>query len=158
MGNDHHINDWSARSKVTYPPCSTPAICTHACVIFAILSPQFADVVGEHIHTVKPVHRGDTIYRAGEPAYHRLLIVRSGSVKITLAYCGGREVTYNYRLPCDILGLDGLHADTQIPTIVALETIQLWLSALLIERAYSERDVYLPPAHLKITDGCFQHG
>lgn len=122
MGNDSENKDLSIRLKVAQAPCLTCHLRSR-CVISAIPL-HHLDNVREHVRTLKPVERGDTIYRAGEPA-HRLLIVHAGSARTSMAWSGGREIICDYHLSGDSLGLDGFYAGIQATTSVALETTQL---------------------------------
>ncbi|AOU99087.1 hypothetical protein BI364_15080 [Acidihalobacter yilgarnensis] len=122
MGDDGHSNDWLVRRKTMLASCTSCHLRAR-CVIAAIPT-QHLDAIGHHVHALRPVHRGDTIYRAGEPV-RRLLIVHAGSVRTSLAWRGGREIICDYHLPGDTLGLEELHASTYVTTSVALESTQL---------------------------------
>jgi len=68
----------------------------------------------------RPVHRGEHLFRAGEP-FQSIYAVRSGSVKTyTVSEDGGEQVT-GFHLPGELFGLDAINAGRHPCSAVALE-------------------------------------
>src|SRR4030067_1823244 len=68
----------------------------------------------------RPVHRGEHLFRAGEP-FQSIYAVRSGSVKTyTVSEDGGEQVT-GFHLPGELFGLDAINAGRHPCSAIALE-------------------------------------
>lgn len=121
MGESSLTSDWLAR-RADLAPCPNCHLRSR-CLISAI-EPQHLEAVSGHIKVLKPLRRGDVIYRAGAPT-RNLFIVHAGAAKTSLNWHGGHEIICDYHLPGDTLGLDGLHTGLHTTTSVALETTHL---------------------------------
>ncbi len=65
--------------------------------------------------------RGDHIFRAGDVA-ESIYVISSGSVKSYMIMEDGEEQVLSFYQAGDVLGLDGMGADSYISSMVALET------------------------------------
>lgn len=65
--------------------------------------------------------RGDHIFRAGDDS-EVIYVISSGSVKSYLIMEDGEEQVLDFYLAGDVLGLDGMGADSHISSTVALES------------------------------------
>lgn len=69
----------------------------------------------------KPLQKGEYLYRAQDP-FDSVFAIRSGAVKaVSISETGDEQVTGFY-LPGEVVGLDGLAADTYTNSVIALET------------------------------------
>jgi len=69
----------------------------------------------------KPLQKGEYLYRAQDP-FDSVYAIRSGAVKaVSISETGDEQVTGFY-LPGEVVGLDGIAADTYINSVIALET------------------------------------
>lgn len=69
----------------------------------------------------KPLQKGEYLYRAQDP-FNSVFAIRSGAVKaVSISETGDEQVTGFY-LPGEVVGLDGLAADTYTNSVIALET------------------------------------
>ena len=73
---------------------------------------------------VRPLHKGDVLFRAGEPL-NSLYAVRSGCLKLYISSDEGEDQIIGFYLPGEILGLDGVESDNHTCTAIALETSTL---------------------------------
>jgi CRP/FNR family transcriptional regulator, anaerobic regulatory protein len=72
-----------------------------------------------HIHQIGPLHRGEYLFRTGNPS-NELLIVQSGCFKLYGVDTIGREYIPGFRLPGDVLGLHGFKSGLQRYNAIAL--------------------------------------
>jgi CRP/FNR family transcriptional regulator len=70
------------------------------------------------------LHKGDSLYRAGEP-FTALFAIRIGSLKTTVLAEDGREQVSGYHMLGDIVGLDGIGTDVHGCQAVALEDTEV---------------------------------
>ncbi len=70
------------------------------------------------------LHKGDSLYRAGEP-FAALFAIRIGSLKTTVLAEDGREQVSGYHMLGDIVGLDGIGTDVHGCQAVALEDTEV---------------------------------
>lgn len=78
----------------------------------------------------KVYQRGDHIFRTGDTA-DAIYVISSGSVKSYMIMEDGEEQVLNFYLAGDVLGLDGMGADSFIASTVALETTTICKLPLL---------------------------
>jgi len=64
--------------------------------------------------------RGDSVFRQGQP-FDALYVVRSGAVRVALGDADGGQQVLGFRLPGEILGVDGMLDDTHRTDATALE-------------------------------------
>ncbi len=79
------------------------------------------------------VRRGEYLYRYGAP-FVTLFRIRAGSFKSVLLTEDGREQVTGFHMGGDVLGLDGIGADTYTGDAIALEDSEV------VEIAFSELD------------------
>jgi len=70
------------------------------------------------------MHKGDTLFRAGEK-FTALYAIRSGSCKTVLPGEDGHYQVAGYHMAGDVLGTDGIAADTHDCEAVALEDMEV---------------------------------
>ena len=70
------------------------------------------------------LHKGDTLYRAGDP-FAALYAIRLGSLKTTVLAEDGREQVSGYHMLGDIIGLDGIATERHGCQAVALEDTEV---------------------------------
>ena len=79
------------------------------------------DQLNKIIQRGRPLHKGEYLYRAGDP-FTTVYAIRSGAVKaLTISDSGNEQVTGFY-LPGEVVGLDGLANNTHTNSVIALET------------------------------------
>ena len=66
--------------------------------------------------------KGEAIYHAGSP-FRGMIALRSGSAKLISFDANGNELIVDFILPGEVLGFDGLAAQTYNCTAIALETV-----------------------------------
>ena len=71
----------------------------------------------------RPMQRGDTLYRSGDP-FNALYAVKSGTMKTIMITPDGEEQIVGFHMPGELLGFDGLH-DVHSCTAVAIERTSL---------------------------------
>jgi len=72
----------------------------------------------------KPLHKGDSLFRAGE-VFRNLYAVRTGCIKLSTSSEQGDEQILGFYLPGEIVGLDGIENHRHNCTAIALETSSL---------------------------------
>lgn len=77
--------------------------------------------LGECMRPTAPLHKGDYLYRAGDPA-DGCFIVRSGVFKSFAVNTGGEEYVTGFYYPGEVLGLPGLARGVEEESAVAIET------------------------------------
>ena len=104
-----------ARFKVACQNCSLFQLC-----LPVGLDRGDLELLDRIIKRRRPVHRGEHLFRAGEP-FQSIYAVRSGSVKTyTVSEDGGEQVT-GFHLPGELFGLDAINAGRHPCSAVALE-------------------------------------
>jgi len=66
------------------------------------------------------IHRGDALYRAGDP-FRSIYAIKAGSFKTVVVLSDGREQIIGFQLVGDPLGMDGLSHEHHIYDAIALE-------------------------------------
>ena len=79
------------------------------------------DQVDEVILRNQPLHKGDYLYRIGDP-FSSIYAIRAGCVKSVRLTEEGEEQITGFYLPGEILGMDGLNEDHYSNSAIALET------------------------------------
>jgi len=79
------------------------------------------DLLDRIIQRSKPLHKGDYLYREGDP-FRSVYAVRAGTMKAYRTTDDGREQVTGFYLPGEILGLDGISEETHASSARALET------------------------------------
>lgn len=79
------------------------------------------DQLNQIVQRGRPLHRGEHLYRAGEP-FGSLFAIRSGAVKASTLNEQGEEQVTGFYLPGELVGLDGIAENRYTNTVVALET------------------------------------
>lgn len=69
----------------------------------------------------RPLHKGDYIYRAGDP-FTSVYAIRSGTIKAINITNDGQEQVTGFYLPGEIVGMDGIATNTYTNSAIALET------------------------------------
>jgi CRP/FNR family transcriptional regulator len=77
--------------------------------------------VDELVLTRKRVHRGDHLFRAGDP-FDALYAIRSGFFKSSAETESGRTQVTGFPMAGDLAGMDGLGSGTHVQHLVALDT------------------------------------
>jgi CRP/FNR family transcriptional regulator len=91
--------------------------------------------------TLRTVHEGEVLFRAGEPA-HRLYAVRQGLLKTVHLDADGEEQILAINVPGEVLGLEALSMGTYACDVIAVQPVvccELPL-ALVRERGARMRD------------------
>jgi CRP/FNR family transcriptional regulator len=104
------------RNKVSCEAC----IVSHKCLGYDTekgVSCLFGGNMGDH----QLLHRGEYLYRAGEP-FQALYMIRSGVIKTYFISEDGEEQILGFHLPGEIIGYDGI-AESEFPSnATALDT------------------------------------
>lgn len=113
------------RQATPRPLSGSPSNC-HTCGIkrlclpFSLLEEDMAELESIIRHN-PPMHRGDYLFRAGEPM-SQIFAVRCGTLKTYLLNQDGTEQITGFHLPGELLGLDALGSDCYPSYAMALET------------------------------------
>lgn len=106
----------AVESPVNCHSCSISRLC----LPFGLQDTDIARLEGI-VKRNPPLHKGDYLFRAGEPM-RQVFAMRSGSLKtFLLAQEGGEQIT-GFHLPGELLGLDALGTECYLSYAVALET------------------------------------
>lgn len=102
------------------------AIHCHNCSISQLCIPftlneQELDQLDDIIERKKPIHKGDELYKAGEPL-KALYAVRSGTIKSYTITEQGEEQITGFHLAGDLVGFDAINTDEHQSFAEALET------------------------------------
>lgn len=108
-----------AKIRATCENCNLSEIC-----LPRGLNKQDLERLDDVVKRSKPLHKGDVLFRAGDPL-SSLYAVRSGSFKLTILPGQGEEQVIGFYLPGEIMGLDGIETHSHSCTAVALETSTL---------------------------------
>jgi CRP/FNR family transcriptional regulator len=73
---------------------------------------------------IRVIGRGQHLYRAGDP-FDMLYVVRSGTLKVSIAAEDGEEQITGFHFPGEITGLDGIDTQHYRSSAVALETASI---------------------------------
>ncbi len=115
----------SATTGVGYAKPSLEVLsCRNCDVIGRCLVKQMTITHGHSYQVVKNKKvylRGEHIFRAGDDT-EAIYVISSGSVKSYMIMKDGEEQVLNFYLAGDVLGLDGMGADSYISSTVALES------------------------------------
>ena len=107
-----------AKLQVTCQNCSLIDLC-----IPRGLSQKDVERIGNIVGRRKSLAKGDYLYRQGDK-FRGILAIKSGTAKLTAMDFGGNEFLTGYLLPGELLGFDGLAADSHSYSAVALETLE----------------------------------
>jgi len=77
--------------------------------------------LGECMHPTAPQHKGEYLYRSGDPA-NGCYIVRSGVYKTFAINAGGEEYVTGFFYPGEVLGLPGLARGSHEESAIAIDT------------------------------------
>lgn len=105
---------------------------SHLCLPVALNKTEI-ESLDDIIERKKPLHKGDTVVRAGEP-FTSLFAVRTGSFKSFVTNAEGEEQITGFHFPGDIIGFDALRANQHQSYTQALET------AMVCELPYDTLD------------------
>jgi len=72
----------------------------------------------------RPLHKGDYIYRAGDP-FTSVYAVRTGTIKAISITNDGQEQVTGFYLPGEIVGMDGIAINSYSNSAIALETTSI---------------------------------
>lgn len=102
------------------------AIHCHNCSISQLCIPftlndQELDQLDDIIERKKPIHKGDELFKAGEPL-KSLFAVRSGTIKTYTITEQGEEQITAFHLAGDLVGFDAINTDMHQSFAEALET------------------------------------
>lgn len=90
------------------------------CIPFT-LSTNELDKLDSIIERKRPIQKGDLLFQSGQPL-RSLFAIRSGSIKSYTITESGEEQITAFHLAGDVVGFDGIHADTHQSFAQALET------------------------------------
>jgi len=76
------------------------------------------------VATRRAVHRGDTLFRRGDP-FQAVYAVRTGFFKTRVSSEDGRDQVTGFQMAGELLGLDGISTDLHTCDAVALEDSQV---------------------------------
>ncbi|VVE36171.1 Transcriptional activator protein Anr [Pandoraea eparura] len=112
--------DAASRALIAHPAsqCGT-CVLRHLCVA-STLNDNEAARLKSVVRTWRMVRQGHALYRAGD-AFQSLYAVRSGSFKTVAQHSLGRQYVSGFSLPGDLLGLDGIVAESHPCDAFALE-------------------------------------
>jgi CRP/FNR family transcriptional regulator len=96
--------------------CPTRAYC-----LGAGLDARRLAALGACVRTSAPIGKGDYLYRAGEAATG-CLIVRSGTVQTFVENASGDAFVTGFHIAGDLLGVEGLGAESHSESAIAIET------------------------------------
>jgi CRP/FNR family transcriptional regulator len=96
-------------------PCSILGLCVHG---GNAQDPASAGHLGEQM---RPLHKGDYLFRQGEKA-RNIYVIRSGGVKLLYTSQDGTEQILNFYLRGEILGLGDIESGVHSCSAIALET------------------------------------
>lgn len=105
---------------------------SHLCLPVALNKTEI-ESLDDIIERKKPLHKGDTVVRAGEP-FTSLFAVRTGSFKSFVTNAEGEEQITGFHFPGDIIGFDALRSNQHQSYTQALET------AMVCELPYDTLD------------------
>ncbi len=88
------------------------------------LNKQEMEQLNKLIRQTRPLHKGEYLYRRGEPL-SALYAVRSGSIKLFTSNDEGEEQIIAFYLPGELVGLDGFENSLHSCSASALETSSL---------------------------------
>lgn len=111
------LNALASKSEITCENCNLDKLC--------IPKGLNRSEVGELKLLVKRNNirqKGETIYHAGSP-FRGIVALRSGTAKLLSFDHNGNEIIVDFILPGELLGFDGVAAQTHHCTAVALETV-----------------------------------
>lgn len=103
------------------PACSSCSLKSHC------LPAGFEDMLDDFDRlddTPLRLHKGDTLYRAGD-RFAALYAVRSGSCKTIILSEEGHEQVTAYHMPGEIVGFDGIDNSIYASQVIALEDTEL---------------------------------
>ena len=86
----------------------------------ANLSPADAERVETLVSVRRRLHRGERLYRSGEP-FQAIYAIRSGFFKTDVLFADGRDQVTGYQMAGEFVGLDGISGDMHTCNAVALE-------------------------------------
>lgn len=78
---------------------------------------QFERIVNKS----RPIQKGEHIFRAGDN-FRSIAAVRSGCFKSYVINAEGEEQVLGFHLPGEIIGLDAIHTQTHLASVMALDT------------------------------------
>ena len=93
---------------------------SHLCLPLNLAMDQ-VDLLDKMVERNKPLHKGDYLYRVGEP-FSSIYTVRVGCIKRVHITGKGEEQITGFYLPGEILGIDGLDNHVYNNSAIALET------------------------------------
>jgi CRP/FNR family transcriptional regulator len=113
---------WTAARLV---PAAAPALCS-TCRVRGLCLPGAVQAndsmpVDELVLTRRRVHRGDHLFRAGDP-FDALYAIRSGFFKSSAETESGRTQVTAFPMAGDLAGMDGIGSGTHVLNLVALDT------------------------------------
>ena len=82
--------------------------------------------LGAYVEGRRHINRGHRLYAAGAP-FENLYCVRAGSIKTSILLEDGREQVTGFHMPGDLIGLDGISANTHNCAATALEDSEVCL-------------------------------
>lgn len=88
------------------------------------LSSEELDRVEQIVATRRKIRRGDSLFRAGD-RFDSLYAVRLGFLKSTLISADGHEQVTGFHMAGEIVGLDGISADSHTCDTTALEDTEV---------------------------------
>ena len=85
------------------------------------LEPEELNMLESVVRQSKPLHRGDYIFRTGDP-FRSLFAVHSGTIKLYTTTDSGDDQIMGFYFPGEILGFDAIENNQHACSAVALET------------------------------------
>ncbi len=107
-----------------YPQRLTGA-CLH-CSLRALCIPDHLPIdlieqLAAFVHNIGPLHKGETLIRAGEP-FRAVYAIRSGLLKSSVFGESNAEHVAEFLLPGELIGLDAIAAARHITQVTVLDT------------------------------------
>ncbi len=115
VGSKRQITDLS-EIKLSCSNCNLSELC-----LPRGLNLKELDALEQIIKRSKPVHKGEYIFRNGDPL-HSLYAVRSGTIKIYTTTSDGSNQVMGFYFPGEVIGFDAIENNTHKCNAVALET------------------------------------
>ena len=104
MDQTSNITDFS-KIKLSCSDCNLAELCLPRGLHIKEL-----DTLEQIIKRSKPIQRGDTIFRGGDP-FRSLYAIRSGTVKMYTTTDDGEDQVMGFYFPGEIIGFDAIEND-----------------------------------------------
>ena len=99
--------------------CVLPELCLRGG-----LPPEDVERLDHLVYTRRKVTHGEDLYRAGDP-FSGIYAIRSGFFKSELVHKDGRSQVMGFHMPGEIMGMDGISADSYPCNAVSLQDAEV---------------------------------